>query len=260
MKKHETSKYAELRALFDEIYPQQPEHESDPRSAEDNNRWRMDRALSWLKRSEDCNPKNDPDERFLFLWISFNAAYGDDANLKPSRWKTKDHNKIAQFLCQIVKKDADDRLADVIRMHKKQFDKILAIRFLFRPFWQAAYIRVAWLRWSNPSSTFVTQRLKVQNGFATTFTVLRYTFDRLYTLRSQLFHGGASYRDEYNRSSLKPANIILGACVPEILKIMLEALNSQHDMGDWGNVAYPPFLKKPDDDANQNPPIGYRNS
>ena len=39
-----------------------------------DNELRVSRALSWLRRSEDF--ADYPDDRFIFLWIAFNAAYG----------------------------------------------------------------------------------------------------------------------------------------------------------------------------------------
>lgn len=36
---------------------------------------RVHRALSWLDRAEQ---DDDPDSRFIFLWIAFNAAYATD--------------------------------------------------------------------------------------------------------------------------------------------------------------------------------------
>ena len=36
-------------------------------------RIRIHRAISWLARAE--AEQGDPDARFLFLWIAFNAAY-----------------------------------------------------------------------------------------------------------------------------------------------------------------------------------------
>jgi hypothetical protein len=36
---------------------------------------RVHRALSWLDRAEQ---ESDPDSRFIFLWISFNAAYASE--------------------------------------------------------------------------------------------------------------------------------------------------------------------------------------
>jgi hypothetical protein len=38
----------------------------------DNLGLRVHRALSWLNRAEQ---EGDPDSRFIFLWIAFNAAY-----------------------------------------------------------------------------------------------------------------------------------------------------------------------------------------
>jgi hypothetical protein len=37
---------------------------------------RVHRALSWLDRAEQL--EEDPDGRFLFLWIAFNAAYATE--------------------------------------------------------------------------------------------------------------------------------------------------------------------------------------
>ena len=36
---------------------------------------RVHRALSWLDRAEQ---ESDPDSRFIFLWIAFNAAYASE--------------------------------------------------------------------------------------------------------------------------------------------------------------------------------------
>lgn len=36
---------------------------------------RVHRSLSWLQRAEQAD---DPDGRFVFLWIAFNAAYATD--------------------------------------------------------------------------------------------------------------------------------------------------------------------------------------
>jgi len=37
---------------------------------------RVHRALSWLDRAE--RAAGDPDAQFIFLWITFNAAYATD--------------------------------------------------------------------------------------------------------------------------------------------------------------------------------------
>ena len=40
---------------------------------EEPSRVRLHRAISWLTRAAQEN--DDPDARFIFLWIAFNAAY-----------------------------------------------------------------------------------------------------------------------------------------------------------------------------------------
>ena len=59
-------------------------------------------------------------------------------------------------------------------------------------------------------------------------------FDRLYTLRNQIIHGGATYSSQANRSQLKDACRILTSLLPLILHIM-----QQHPDYAWGKPYYP---------------------
>ena len=58
--------------------------------------------------------------------------------------------------------------------------------------------------------------------------------DRLYTVRNQLIHGGATYKSKVNRSQVKDASEILSFLVPLIVDIMISNINE-----DWGSVNYP---------------------
>ena len=64
--------------------------------------------------------------------------------------------------------------------------------------------------------------------------VLLVLFDRLYTLRNQIIHGGATYGSEANREQLSHACKILTALLPEIVQIM-----QLHADRDWGRPFYP---------------------
>ena len=66
-----------------------------------------------------------------------------------------------------------------------------------------------------------------------TATVLFVLFDRLYTLRNQMVHGGATYNSSANREQLKDACKILGSILP----VMLSIIQKNADK-DWGK----PFL------------------
>jgi hypothetical protein len=66
--------------------------------------------------------------------------------------------------------------------------------------------------------------------------VLSLAFDRLYTLRLQLFHGGATFGSRVNRESLKLAEMVISQLMPPILEVMID-----HGLEeDWGECAYPP--------------------
>ena len=67
-----------------------------------------------------------------------------------------------------------------------------------------------------------------------TSTVLSIVFDRLYVLRNQLVHGGATWNSQVNRQQLRDGVAILGALLPLILAVMLE-----HPHHDFGEVLYP---------------------
>ena len=71
-----------------------------------------------------------------------------------------------------------------------------------------------------------------------TDSVLLIVFDRLYTLRNQILHGGATYNSSANRKQLRDGCAILQQCVPLILSVMQDNPDE-----DWGKPFYP-FVKE----------------
>lgn len=61
-------------------------------------RVRIHRALSWLARA-DAEP-DDPDARFLFLWIALNAAYAREMGLAET-----ERDRLRDFLARLVALD-----------------------------------------------------------------------------------------------------------------------------------------------------------
>ena len=57
---------------------------------------------------------------------------------------------------------------------------------------------------------------------------------RLYVLRNQLMHGGATYKSRVNRKQVKDGSNILAALMPIIIEIMMAAPKE-----DWGKIAWP---------------------
>ena len=67
-----------------------------------------------------------------------------------------------------------------------------------------------------------------------TDVVLSIVLDRLYVLRNQLVHGGATWNSVANRQQVRDGAAILMAVVPVVVDILIEAGDV-----DFGAVAYP---------------------
>lgn len=67
-----------------------------------------------------------------------------------------------------------------------------------------------------------------------TAKVLSIVFDRLYVLRNQLIHGGATWNSSVNRQQVCDGAAILGNLVPKIVELML-----LHPENDHGEILYP---------------------
>jgi hypothetical protein len=59
-------------------------------------------------------------------------------------------------------------------------------------------------------------------------------FTRLYTLRNQLIHGGATHNSSINREQLKDACNLLQKVIPLIIALMMAAPGQL-----WGEGCYP---------------------
>ena len=64
--------------------------------------------------------------------------------------------------------------------------------------------------------------------------VLGVMFNRIYTLRNQLIHGGATWNGRVNRDQLRDCCSLLGKLVPLIIQIMLDNPDTL-----WGDANYP---------------------
>ena len=66
----------------------------------ESQRIRIHRALSWLARTE--REPDDRDARYIFLWITFNAAYTSKFG-----FVQKEREKVRQFIEELLKLDTE---------------------------------------------------------------------------------------------------------------------------------------------------------
>ena len=187
---------------------------------------RIHRAISWLKSAE--KQEGNLDLKFISLWIAFNACYAVDLNgisSKPEKAKLRD------FTSSLVQFDRT-RLYNLFwEKYSGPVKVLIENKFVFEKFWE--YNRGEnndYLYAFNKSIATATNCLSKQNIEGLIEVVL----ERLYTLRNQIIHGGATYNSKLNRSQLRDACNIMQLLVPIIIEIMLENWNR-----DWGVIAYP---------------------
>lgn len=209
---------AELRERFKAI-PQE--------ATTDAWRVRIHRALSWLARA-DAEP-DDPDARFLFLWIALNAAYAREMGLGET-----ERDRLRDFLARLVALDQGGRLhAALFGQFSGPIRTLIENKHVYQPFWaaQQAWDQTDTWRKSFDASKGVALHALMEKD---TTKVLSIVFDRLYVLRNQLVHGGATWNSGVNRQQVKDGAAILGTLTPILVDLMLT-----HPRLDHGLNLYP---------------------
>lgn len=188
---------------------------------------RIHRAISWLARAEQCE---DLDGRFVFLWISFNAAYSNDLG----SISMAESEQFGGFIKKLVELDAQQKLYDITwQKYTSAIRVLLDNKYVYQPFWNHHNRISGFEGWEN---NFKASKQAANAALARkdTGTVLGIIFNRLYTLRNQIIHGGATYNSSANRNQLRDATAILGDLVPVLIEIMMDNSNAH-----WGEACYP---------------------
>ena len=189
-------------------------------------RLRIHRSLSWLIRSE--QEADDPDTRFILQWIALNAAYAREFGREET-----ERDRARGFVETLVRLDANKRLHQALfQQFTGPIRTLIDNKFTFEPFWTAMRTHDSSGRWEESfANSKKAAFAAVMQG--DTSKVLGIVFDRLYVLRNQLIHGGATWNSQINRAQVADGIAILGTLVPLVLAIMME-----HPQ-DYGDVLYP---------------------
>lgn len=177
---------------------------------------RVHRALSWLLRAHE--ETNDADVRFVLLWIGFNAAYAADVG---SALETeRDHFR--GFFATMVGFDAQHRIYDTVwQRFPHEIRMLLDNPYVFAPFWQhhnGVPGNEDWAERLERSRAAIRGALGKQD----TAMILSILFDRLYMLRNQLVHGGATWNSDVNRSQVRDPTALLGSLLPIFIDLMMD--------------------------------------
>ena len=203
-------------------------HRAERENYPNNLSLRVHRALSWLNRSESC--QNDLDGQFIFLWIAFNAAYAQDLEcLNLSEAAT-----FSRFVNKICDLDPKQELTNLIwDVYPSSIRLLLDNQYVFQPFWDHQNGHDNAADWQDK---FDKAKLQANTALANQNTgkVIELVLVRMYTLRNQIIHGGATWNGKINRSQLNDGVKLLGRLVPIIIEVMMD-----NPQALWGEANYP---------------------
>jgi hypothetical protein len=190
---------------------------------------RVHRALSWLHRAEQSG--DDPDARYIFLWIAFNAAYATEIDEK---YRPSEQGMFQEFIDKLLKLDTHGQInALVWQEFPGSIRLLIDNKFVFRDFWLQ---QTGGIAHEDFEERFARARRAAMSalGKQDTGTVLSIALGRLYVLRNQLMHGGATWNSSVNRDQLRDGGNLLGKLVPLIIELMMDNPATL-----WGDACFP---------------------
>ena len=220
----------------------------EPTPQGQHNKDRMRRADAWIKRSE--LEDTEDIERFMFLWIAFNAAYSNEDSLRDFvnvYGRKSESHRFEEFLRNIVEQDKSRVLEGIVwKRFSGPIRVLLDNPYVFQPFWDA--IREAGERDDDWKRRLNSEKRKAQNALkrGDVHTTLSVVFRRLYTLRNQIFHGYATHPSGFGQDQIRDGSRIMAALVPAIINIMQQEINRDLNSEIWGKVAYPRINAEPE--------------
>lgn len=188
---------------------------------------RLRRAVSWIERAQ-THDESDKASEFMFMWIAFNALYADRADYGGAG--TRERLKFKRFFRRVLRDPFRERIRDAVwERFSGPVRVIMNNEFVFAPYW----VGDPGLEWEDAFK-------KANERFNQAFRkgqlegVLLFMFDRLYVLRNQLFHGGATWNGHVNADQVRDGARIMAFLVPEFVNAVIE----RPDV-DWGDPIFP---------------------
>ena len=194
---------------------------------------RIHRSLSWLKRAEMAE---DLDGRFIFLWIAFNAAYATDIDPSLRSSERSTFNDFFKKLCDL---DEEGLLFHLVwQEFSSSIRVLLDNRYISHDFWeyQRGVIDQTEMERRLKGAKQAANRSLAEQNTADTLSIV---FSRIYVLRNQLMHGGATWDGSLNRDQIRDCVRFMEQFVVAMITILLESKPTL-----WGDASFPPLREE----------------
>jgi hypothetical protein len=172
------------------------------------------------------------DDELILLWIAFNALYG--VWDKPCNKPLPDLRSVRVFLDLVMKHDHDNRLKSFIARERscavRLFDNVYLDHYYWRDLNDVDDDDETWVDMPQKGRGYLS------NNPAR--AIDRLVLYRIYTLRCQLVHGGATHGGRLNRDSVADSGTLLHGLLDCFLQIVID----NHDImkETIGPICYPP--------------------
>ena len=193
---------------------------------------RVHRALSWLERAEQFGSEDDLDGQFIVLWIAFNSAYATEIEEK---YRESEQQTFRSFLEKLTQLDvAEKRFEQLVWTEfPKSIRVLLDNKFVFADYWKAQTGSLPEEQFKR-SFAAANRAAHAAVGKRDTVTVLSIVLSRIYTLRNQVIHGGATWGSSVNREQMRDCANFMAKLVPLVIEVMMD-----HPETLWGPGCYP---------------------
>ena len=193
---------------------------------------RVHRALSWLQGAERLAGEKDLDGQFIYLWIAFNAAYATDIDEK---YRESEQQTFRAFLEKLTELDKVQKRFDALVWTEfpRSIRVLLDNPYVYADFWRSQSGAIEAAEWK-PRFEAANHAARAALGKQDTVTVLSIVLARIYTLRNQLVHGGATWQGSVNRDQLRDCTAFMAKLVPLVIEVMMD-----HPETLWGAGVYP---------------------
>ena len=193
---------------------------------------RVHRALSWLNRAEQLAAEQDLDGQFIYLWIAFNAAYATEID---ERYRDSEQQTFRAFLEKLIELDRERKQFDALVWNEfpRSIRVLLDNPYVYADFWRSQSGAIEAAEWK-PRFEAANHAARAALGKQDTVTVLSIVLARIYTLRNQLVHGGATWQGSVNREQLRDCTAFMAKLVPLVVEVMMD-----HPETLWGAGVYP---------------------
>lgn len=193
---------------------------------------RVHRAVSWIEGAEAASARGDADAAFICYWIAFNATYVQSTDLQVRFTEMEFREWFFEMICNV---DGQGVVYDAIwQRFSGPLRLLLDNRYVYEPFWRHQHGEAEFANWRErfrADQRLVAAALRNQD----TPRILGILFRRLYVLRNQLIHGGATWGGRVNRHQVADGGRVMACLVPHFVNLMMS-----HPQEAWGVPPYPP--------------------